>query len=128
MSVTTNNTPALTSQTPLQAPISNAQAVYLLSVTPGLTTSIATISTTEVVFPITGIQLGDVVTVVRNAYTAGLGVVNARVTTANAVSVTFVNPTAAGIALGAADNYTVTVTRPIAQAVTNGLPTALPLS
>jgi len=127
MSLTLNNSPATTQQTPIQAPVSNAQAVYVLAATPALTTSITANTTVEVTFPITGIQLSDVVFLNKNSYSAGLSIGNIRVTTANQIQVEFINNTASPILLLVGDTYSVIVIRPIAQQVTNGLPTALPL-
>jgi len=127
MSLTLNNSPAQTVQTPLQSPIGNAQATYLLNVTPALTTSITANTTVEVVFTIAGIQLSDFVTLNKQTYSAGLSIGNVRVVNAGTINVEFINNTASPILLVVTDTYIVSVVRPIAQEVTNGLPSALPL-
>ena len=59
---------------------------------------VATITTAEQAFVVQGVQLGDQVRVqFSGAQVAGVAVVSARVTGANTVAVTFMNPTAGGV-------------------------------
>lgn len=100
-----------------------------LDVLLGLTISpaiVAANTTAEQTFTVTGVQVGDVVSVTKPTAQAGLGVVGARVSAANTVAITFSNNTAAGITPTAAETYVVNVVRPMPQYV-GALPTSLPL-
>jgi hypothetical protein len=59
--------------------------------------SVATITTAEQTTTVTGLQVGDFVIAQKPTNTAGVGVVNCRVSAANTLAVTFVNPTAGGV-------------------------------
>jgi hypothetical protein len=60
--------------------------------------SVATITTAEQTLTVTGVQVGDIVIAVNKpTNTAGVGIVNARVSAANTVALTFVNPTAGSV-------------------------------
>lgn len=83
----------------IQLPTGNMWKVgiFQLSLTP---TIVATITTVEEAFANTGIGLltTDVVDVASvAAQTVGVGIVNARVSAADTLSIQFVNPTAAGV-------------------------------
>ena len=123
----TNPGPAQTISTPQQAPIGNVQAEYILNVTLS-PASVAANTTAEQTFTVAGLQVGDFVEVNKPSVQAGLGIVNTRVSAANTLAITFANNTAAPIVPTASEVHYVCVTRPMAQAVTNGLPAALPLS
>lgn len=126
MSVTTGNSPATTAQTPLQSPISNAASIYMLSVS--LSPAAIVLNTTaEQSFTIAGLQASDLVIVNKPTAQAGLGIVGTRVA-ANTLYITFSNNTGSTITPTASESYLLTIVRPIAQEVTNGLPSALPLS
>lgn len=83
-------------------------SVYTVSINPA---SVATITTAEQTFTVNGLQVGDIPVVVKPSLTAGLGIANARVSAANTLAITFVNPTAAAID-AAAENYTILAFRP----------------
>jgi len=83
----------------IQLPTGNMWKVgiFQLSLTP---TIVATITTVEEAFANTGIGLltTDVVEVTSvAAQTVGVGIVNARVSAADTLSIQFMNPTAAGV-------------------------------
>lgn len=60
--------------------------------------SVATITTAEQSFTFPGVRVDDIIlSVTKPTLTAGLGIVNARVSAANTVALTFVNPTAGAI-------------------------------
>jgi len=126
MSTTQNNSPAQTIQTPQQAAIGNLSNEWILLIQPGLTTSIPANSSAEITFTINGLQLYDFVEVNKLNHIAGLSVGNARVSAANVLSIQMVNSTATPIALQTTDQYLVSIERPLAQQVTNGLPATIP--
>jgi hypothetical protein len=98
-------------------------ALLGLTISPAI---VAANTTAEQTFTITGLAVGDMVTVNKPTAQAGLGVVGARVSAANTIAITFSNNTASGITPTAAETYVVGVTRPMQQYV-GALPTALPL-
>jgi len=73
---------------------------------------VATITTAEQTFTVPGLALGDMVIVQKPTAQAGLGIAGARVSAANTLAITFVNPTAAGITPTAGEVYRVLVFRP----------------
>lgn len=75
--------------------------------------SVATITAAEQTFAATGIGLivGDLVLVQKPTAQAGLGIAGSRVSAADTLAITFVNPTAAAITPTAAEVYTVGVWR-----------------
>lgn len=73
--------------------------------------SVAANTTAEQTFSITGLRVGDFVTVLKPSLSAGLGVVNARVSAADTIAISFVNATASPID-PAAENYLVLWVRP----------------
>lgn len=73
--------------------------------------SVAVNTTAEQTFTVNGLKTGDVVVVNKPTATAGLGIVNARVSAANTLALTFVNATAGAID-AASETYTVLVFRP----------------
>ena len=72
--------------------------------------SVAANTTAEQDFTVTGLKVGDFVTVSKPALSAGLGVVNARVKAADTLSITFVNATGSPID-PAAETYLIRVFR-----------------
>lgn len=88
----------------------NAFGVYVVKVTfdPA---SVANITTAEQTVTVPGAKVGDMVFVNKPTLTAGLGVVGSRVSAANTVAITFVNPTASPID-AASEVYTFTLVRP----------------
>lgn len=126
MSLTTNNTPALTQQTSIVAPMGNVANEWLIGV-PLSPSIVATITVAEQTFAVPGLAVGDFVQVTKPTTQAGLGLANARVSAANTLAIAFVNPTAAGITPTAGEVYMVKVTRPVASMV-GALPASLPLT
>lgn len=59
--------------------------------------SVAANTTAEQTFTVTGLETTDIVFVNKPSASAGLGIVNARVSAANTLAITFVNATAAPI-------------------------------
>ncbi len=123
---TTNNGPATTTQTPLSLATGNVAQVYVLGValTPA---AVAANTTAEQTFTVTGLLVGDFVEVNKPTTQAGIGIANARVSAANTLALAFSNNTAGSLTPTAAEVYQVCVFRPIAQQVSNGLPSSLPL-
>lgn len=62
--------------------------------------SVANIVTVEQTFTLNGLKVGDFVAVSKPTTDAGLGVAGARVSAANTLAITFVNPTAAPVNAG----------------------------
>lgn len=73
--------------------------------------SVATITTAEQDFTLTGLKVGDFVAVNKPSCTAGLGIANARVKAADTLSITFVNPTAGSVD-AASETWTIFWFRP----------------
>ncbi len=122
--VTTVNAPASTTQYELVTATGNIALSMALTAT--LTpVAIATITSAEQSFTITGLSVGDIVQVIPPGLTAGASLTSARVSAANTLTLTFTNPTA-GSVTPLAGAYTIFVQRPYAQTITNGLPTSLP--
>lgn len=92
-------------------PMTNLTSMSVLQVTfdPA---SVATATTAEQTITVPGVAVGDiVVSISKPTNTAGFGIVNARVSAANTIAVTFVNPTAGAVNPGA-EVYTILVARP----------------
>lgn len=92
-------------------PRGNVGATFLISanLTP---VSVNTIVVAEQSFTVPGLQVGDFVKVSWNtAPTAGVGIVNARVSAANTLTLAFVNPTI-GAVVPVAGAYVIEVARP----------------
>lgn len=127
MSLTTGNSPATTTQTPLISAIGNVAQEYLLNVTLS-PASVAANTTAEQTFTVNGLQVGDFVEINKPSVQAGLGIVNTRVSAANTLAITFSNNTAAAIVPTASEVHFLCVTRAVASQVSAGLPSSLPLS
>lgn len=121
---TTTNTPATTVQLPLQGSAGNIAKIIVLtaSLTPAL---IATITSAEQNFTVTGLAVGDSVLVTPPGLTAGGSLTGARVSAANTLTLTFTNPTA-GSVTPLAGAHSILVFRPMNIALTDGFPTSLP--
>jgi len=88
----------------------NSKGVYAIKAT--LTpASVATITTAEQTFTVPTLAVGDLVFVNSPSLVAGVAVANARVSAANTLAITFVNPTA-GSVTPASGSYTILVIRP----------------
>ena len=121
-----NPGPATQTQTPSQAASGNASHEWVLLITPGLTTSITANTSVEVTTTVTGLLPHDLIEINKLNHVAGLSVGNVRVSAANTLAIQFVNSTGGAIALQSTDTYLVAVTRPMAQQVTNTLPSSIP--
>jgi len=121
-----NPGPAIQTQTPSQAASGNASHEWVLLITPGLTTSITANTSVEVTTTVTGLRPYDLIEINKLNRVAGLSVGNVRVSAANTLAIQFVNNTGVAIALQSTDTYLVAVTRPMAQQVTNTLPSSIP--
>lgn len=73
--------------------------------------SVATITAPEQTFTVNGLQLGDFVQVQKPTAQAGLGIAGSRVSAANTLGITYVNPTVGAI-VPTAETYLIRVTRP----------------
>lgn len=73
---------------------------------------VAANTTAEQTFTVPGLKLGDFVGVVKPTNQAGIGVVNARVSAANTLAITFGNFTAGGLTPTAAEVYLISYMRP----------------
>lgn len=73
--------------------------------------SVAAATSAEQTFTVTGLKVGDCVEVTKPTATAGLGIVNARVSAADTLAITFMNATAGAID-APAEVYTILVIRP----------------
>lgn len=121
-----NPGPAIQTQTPSQAASGNASHEWVLLITPGLTTSITANTSVEVTTTVTGLLPYDLIEINKLNHVAGLSVGNVRVSAANTLAIQFVNSTGGAIALQSTDTYLVAVNRPMAQQVTNTLPSSIP--
>lgn len=74
--------------------------------------SVANATTAEQTFTVTGLQVGDLVSVTKPTTQAGLGIVNSRVSAANTLAITFANTTAATITPTASEAYVIELNRP----------------
>lgn len=97
----------------------NIAKVFLVQVSIDVA-SVAANTTAEQTFTIKGLAINDLVSVKKPSLSAGLGLVNARVSAADTLALTFVNATAAPID-PAAETYSILVIRPDGN-VPGGLP------
>lgn len=98
----------------------NVQGLFLLQLTLD-PASVATISATEQTFTVPGLRALDVVVSVNmQSAQAGLGIAGARVSAANTLAVTFVNPTVAAID-AAARLFNILIARPDTPTLLGGL-------
>jgi hydrogenase maturation factor len=91
----------------------NAYGIYVISSTLDVA-SVAANTTAEQTFTVNGLKVGDAVIVNKPSANAGLGVVNARVSAANTIAITFVNATGSGID-PSSESYTIVIFRPESQ-------------
>ncbi len=59
--------------------------------------AVATITTAEQTFTVPGLKVGDWVSLSKPTNTTGVGIVNCRVSAADTLAVSFVNPTAGSV-------------------------------
>lgn len=103
-------------------PTGNIANILLLQAT--LTPAqVNTVTAPEQTFTVNGLLVGDFVQVQKPTAQAGLGIAGSRVTAANTLGITFVNPTAGNITPTAGETYLIKVTR--AENPQNPLPTAV---
>lgn len=89
----------------------NVLKVFAVAVTVDVTSRTAN-TTTEFDVTVPGVLVGDIVLAVNKpSLTAGVGIVNARVKSANTVAVAFVNATASGVD-PSSESYTFVIGRP----------------
>ena len=79
--------------------------IFLVNV--GTLTAVSTITTSEQTVTVAGLNVGDAVVVNKPTHQAGLGIVNARVSAANTLAITFMNTTAGSITPTASEIYKV---------------------
>ena len=92
--------------------ISNANEAGVYVISASLTPAeVATIVTVEQDFTVTGIKVGDAVSVNPPGITAGASIVNCRVKAADTISIQFTNPTAGNVT-PLAGTHVFTVFRP----------------
>jgi len=70
---------------------------------------VATVTTAEQTVTVPGLAVGDMVYVSKPTAQAGLGVAGARVSAADTLAITFVNPTAGGLTPTASEEWLGTV-------------------
>lgn len=101
-------------------PTGNVQNIFLLqsALTP---TIVNTVTAPEQTFTVNGLLATDLVVVMKPTAQAGLGIAGARVSAANTLAITYVNPTAGNIT-PTAETYTILVVR---QENPGNLPTAI---
>jgi len=103
-------------------PRGNIARIYAIAVTFN-PASVATVTTAEQTTTVTGLKPGDFVFWQKPTNTAGVGVVNARVSAVDTLAVTFVNPTAGGVD-AASETWQFLVFRPEVAAA--ALPSVVP--
>jgi hypothetical protein len=91
-------------------PRGNVRAMFMIDVTFN-PASVATITTAEQTTTVVGLKTGDMIYWQKPTNTAGVGVVNMRVSAADTLAVTFVNPTAGGVD-AASETWRLLVIRP----------------
>lgn len=88
----------------------NVLGMYMLSLTIN-PASVATITTAEQTFTMPGVKVGDMAFASKPSLTTGLGIANVRVSAADTIAITFVNPTAGAID-AASESWSIFVIRP----------------
>lgn len=92
-------------------PRGNLLKVYAVQVSIDVTSKSAATSAEQDI-TVTGVEVGDIVLAINKpSLNAGLGVVNARVKSANTIAITYMNATAGAID-PAAETYTLVIGRP----------------
>ena len=82
-------------------------SIFTIALTPAIVATITTAEQTFAVPAVEGLAVGDVVLVQKPTSQAGLGICGARVSAANTLAITWVNPTAGGLTPTAGEVYTV---------------------
>ncbi len=100
------------SLSPSEIPRGNVKGLWVIA--PTLTPAIVAPNTSaEQTFTVTGLRLGDAVSVNKPTAQAGLAIVGSRVSALSTLAITFGNLTSATITPTAAQVYTVKVARPV---------------
>lgn len=89
----------------------NVAGQYVIAVTLS-PAAVANAITAEQTFTVTGVKLGDYVSVNKPTTQAGLGISGSRVSANDVLAISFINATAATITPTASEVYTVNVNRP----------------
>lgn len=97
----------------------NLYGAYYISTTIN-PASVAAATAAEQTFTVTGLRVNDQVVVTKPTATAGLGIVNARVSAADTLAITFMNATAGAID-AASETYTIAVYRPESQVIATAI-------
>ena len=105
-----NPGPSTTVTANSQAAFSNFQQMAIISL-PVVPVAVAAATVAEQSFTLAGLLVTDAVYVSKPSVGNALGIVNARVSAANTLTVAYVNPTAAALT-PAAETYQVIVNRP----------------
>ena len=99
------------SNNPSTIPHGNTSGTWVIAV--ALTPiSVANATAAEQTFTVSGLHLGDCVTVNKPTNQAGLGIAGTRVSAKDTLAINFVNATSATITPTAAETYTISVMRP----------------
>lgn len=106
---------------PSELPRGNVRSIYLLSITFS-PASVANATSAEQTFTVTGVALGDYITINKPSSQAGLGIVGSRASAANTIGITFMNATAATITPTASEIYTVKVEKVTNKTASNTSP------
>lgn len=85
------------------------EAVLQVPISPP--SSLAANSTTEVLYTVAGIVLGDFLEINKPSHTAGLSIGNIRASAANQIGIQWVNSTTSTITSPPNENYLIAVTR-----------------
>lgn len=91
-------------------PNGNVQNLLMVAVANTVTSNVNANTTTELSYTVPGLRVGDVVTVIKPSFQAGLTIPSARVSAPNTLTVLFLNNTGSAIAR-VAETYTVLVAR-----------------
>ena len=98
----------------------NVKSLFMIDVTFN-PASVATITTAEQTTTVVGLRTGDMVFWQKPTNTAGVGVVNMRVSATDTLAVTFVNPTAGSVD-AASETWRLLVIRPDPQTLGSIVP------
>ena len=101
-------------------PRGNVRNLFMVQVTFN-PAAVATITTAEQSTTVVGLKTGDMVFWQKPTNTAGVGVVNMRVSATDTLQVTFVNPTAGSVD-AASETWTLLVIRPEAVSLPSTIP------
>ena len=101
-------------------PRGNVRSIFMIDVTFN-PAAVATITTAEQTTTVTGLRTGDMVFWQKPTNTAGVGVVNMRVSATDTLAVTFVNPTAGSVD-AASETWRLLVIRPDPQTLSSVVP------